>query len=251
MQATAKEVVAQLIVDKSFEDAVKGFSKPEIVKSLSRAIELARSNYHYVRSDRLGRGDKRIWHDERNFKDEAARLQSLLDGVKARADWSPEEEFTNHLLEKWCGGALSGLLFDRKRSTLGRYLQEIAKIEKALETYKAAPIDVDDNGEGSYSGYAFGVYHSQDAWIARYGERGLGTPRHLKPWQWLAGVVAWDRPNFKPTGSPMWHACEPGWHWLMFDDERVDYLSGTSKAWRDYVGEKTDAEKRVERSAAK
>lgn len=222
MQATAKRVIEQLVVDNSFEEALATFSKSSVVQALERSIALARSNYFKQRAERLSFVPKRRTSDsERWSKKEIAVLEQRLKDVRAKADWDAKEVLDEHLLKKWAGGAFSGLLFDRGRSTIMRHLEAIEKIEAALKEHKAVPIEVDDSGEGSYSGWAFGVYRSLDEWVAKFGDRWLCTPRNLKSWQWLAGVVAWSRPESKLRGDPLVQACEPGWHWLKFDDTRT------------------------------
>lgn len=228
MRPSAERVIQQLVVDNQFEEAVKSFSKDAVVQSLKTSVEYARSNYHKRRGDRLARSGKRPDKEEGWLKQEIAVIEKRLAETSAKKDWSAEAAFSDKVLNKWKGGALSGLLFDRGRSTIARHLFWVEKIDDLLKTYTAVPIDVDDNGEGSYSGWAFRVYYSLDDWLAAYGDGWLSSKRDIKPWQWLAGVVAWDRPDFKLTRDPFTQVCEPGWHWLALDDERQ--IDG--KPWR-------------------
>jgi hypothetical protein len=216
-------VIQQLVVDESFEEAVKSFSKDAVVQSLQASLEYARSNFHKKRGDRLAEGKrKRADASEGYLKKDIAVLEKRLADMKSRKKWDADTEFSQKILNKWKGGALSGLLFDRGRSTIGRHMEQVALIDKALKTFSAVPIEVDDSGEGSYQGWAFHVCYSLRDWIAVYGDHWLHSRRDLKPWQWLAGVVAWDRlgPD-KERDDAFAQACEPGWHWLRFDEERT------------------------------
>lgn len=222
MKPEHRRVIEQLVVDKDLAEAVKRFSKTAVVRSLEAAVALARSNHLKCRADRLALSDKKRPSDsEKNLKRKVDEAAASLAEICNRPDWDAQEEFNAHVAKKWTGGIFSGLLFDRGRSTLATHLEEVEKIEAALVNHKAVPIMVDDSGEGSYDGWAFGVFRSIDDWIAQFGDHWLTAPRSLEPWQWLAGVVAWTRPGPKLEGNPFAQACEPGWHWIKSDPERT------------------------------
>lgn len=223
MRFTIEQVVEQLIVDKHLGTA---FSAGGQQNTLIRELAHAEARLLRRKADRVERGIKRTSPEETNQRKRIKHLKERIANVGEIQELSQEE--IRKILETWTGGAFSGLIFDRRLSTVGCHLAELHKIDEALKKAWACPIMVDDSGEGSYTGDCYGIFYDEDSLRAYLLK--VDPSRHIfanefefvAPWQWMAGVFVWDRRTLSTQVPPkrpkctFVRRCEPGWHWVKF-----------------------------------
>jgi len=226
---TPEEIIAQFIVDTNVTDKEKLLTKEECLLAYQRRLEFTRAYHAFERNGRLQRNKERGRKDrpdynERDLKKEIKWLEGHIPEVEALEPWEIDLGDAAEHIQKWTGGSLAGMLFNRGRSTISRWLHEAARIEEALAISdgKPVPILTDDNGESSYNGWTNRVFYSVEDYLECRPDTWHLPARNA--WQWMAGMVAWDRiepwdprgcrPNFSLTRH-----CDPGWTWIQFNPE--------------------------------